>query len=228
MLKHRCKRDLDLCSRSFGVNAKSMFWCYVNSDNHSIVKNKPAIKLRSSSNLFIIFLFFISFFSPQGRDDADEEDRLTALLLQCLLLLLRHLGHCVRHRAARDQQRHHPAPHLHHRLLLHGAAHDTDPPAAGIHPDVVRHAGAGQEDRGGFREGDPPPPPSPPALAGFSGSNLCVFSFVSSRSSWWRKSTEFWSTTWPPLTWSWSTSLHPGTRFVCWIFTSSSEGFRWF
>lgn len=88
---------------------------------------------------------------PQGRGDADEEDRFPALLLQRLVLLLRHLGHRVCHCAARTQQRHHPAAYLHHSLLLHGAANDADPPAARIHPDVVRHAGTGQEDRGGFR-----------------------------------------------------------------------------
>jgi len=103
--------------------------------------------------MLLFYYFYNIYNSPQGRDDADEEDRLSALLLQRLLLLLRHLGDRVRHRAARAQQGHHPAPHLHHRLLLHGAAHDADPPAAGLHPDVVRHAGAGQEDRGGSRSG---------------------------------------------------------------------------
>lgn len=87
----------------------------------------------------------------QGRDDIDEEDRFSALLLQRLLLLFRHLGHRGCYFAACTQQRHHPAPYLHHSLLLHGASNDTDPPAAGIHPDVVRHAGTGQEDPGGFK-----------------------------------------------------------------------------
>lgn len=88
---------------------------------------------------------------PQGRGDADQEDRLPALLLQRRLLFLRHPGGRGRHRAARIEQRHHPAPHLHHGLLLRGDAHDADAAAARIHPDVVRHAGARQEDRGGFQ-----------------------------------------------------------------------------
>ncbi len=40
---------------------------------------------------------------PQGRGDTDEEDRFPALLLQRLILLFRHLGHCVGGRAARPR-----------------------------------------------------------------------------------------------------------------------------
>lgn len=97
-----------------------------------------------------LLLLFLSCL-PQGRGDADQEDWLPALLLQCRLLFLRHPGGRVGHRAPRPQQRHHPAPHLHHSLLLRGDAHDADAAAPRVHPDVVRHAGAGQEDRGGCR-----------------------------------------------------------------------------
>lgn len=87
---------------------------------------------------------------PQGRGDADQEDRLPALLLQRRLLLLRHPGGGGSRCAPCSQQRHHPAPHLHYSFLLRGDAHDADTAAARRHPDVVRHAGTGQEDRGGY------------------------------------------------------------------------------
>lgn len=102
--------------------------------------------------VFTLPVFLRTFLPLQGWNDADKEDRFSALLLQRLVLFFRHLGHRVCHRAARTQQRHHPASYLHHGLLLHGSSNDADEATARIRPDVVRHAGTGQEDRGGFRQ----------------------------------------------------------------------------
>lgn len=75
----------------------------------------------------------------QGWGQVDQEDRLSALLLQLCLLLLCYMGDHRSSTAPSPHHRHHRATHFYYSFILHGAAHDCHSPAACFYPDVVRH-----------------------------------------------------------------------------------------